>query len=142
MKKNLFYLICLSALLCLFAACSKDNKDEPEIPRGPIPFFELVGEKPYEWGITLEINGEAQPLSIFAHSNMEDVWVQTSIDAPWVEYKEMIRRPEKEEIEFVFNIYPNPSGTERTCYITLGSPPGTEEMWLIVPRTVTLNQTP
>ena len=25
MKKNLFYLICLSALLCLFAACSKDN---------------------------------------------------------------------------------------------------------------------
>lgn len=142
MKKNLFYLICLFALLCLFAACSKDNKDEPEIPRGPIPFFELVGEKPYECGITLEINGEAQPLSIFAHSNMEDVRVETSVEAVWIEYKEMIRRPEKEEIEFVFNIYPNPSGTERTGFILLASPRDTDEMWLITPRTVTINQAP
>ena len=139
MKKRLFYIISFTTLLCLFTACSKD-KDEPEAVQRIIPFFEWPNEAPYSTNMTCQINAEAQTLTVVAHSNMDNVRVDQSIDAVWIEFKEMIKKPEVEQIEFVFNIYPNISGAERTGYVSFGSPLGTEAIWTVISRLLTVIQ--
>ena len=139
MKKPLFFIISLTTLLCLFTACSKD-KDEPESVQRVIPFFEWPNEEPFVYNMTCQINAEAQTLTVVAHSNMDKVELNYSVDAVWIEFKEMIKKPEVEQIEFVFNIYPNISGSERTGYVFFSYPPGTEEHLLIYTRSLTVIQ--
>lgn len=134
MKKVLLYIIGITTLLCLFASCSKD-KDEPDAPpQRIIPYFKWPDEAPNNTNLTCQINAEAQTLTVVAHSNMDDVRVDQSIDAVWIELKEMIKKPEVEQIEFVFNIYPNISGEERTGYVSFGSPFGTEADRAVIAR--------
>ena len=142
MKKNCFYLISLFVSLCFFVSCSK-SKDEPEeAQRGPIPIFKIVGEKPYEWGITYRLNADAQTLSVVANSNTAELRVESPLNEVWIEYKEMIWNPEAEQIEFLFQIYPNPSESEREGHIIIASPLGTVPHLSIVPRTITIIQAP
>ena len=142
MKKNCFYLIGIVVSLCLFASCSK-SKDEPEEMRKDlIPIFEIVGEKPYEWGITYRLNADGQTLSVVANSNTAELRVENLFYDVWIEYKEMKWNPEAEQIEFLFYIYPNPSGSEREGHIIIASPEGTVPYLSIVPRTITIIQAP
>lgn len=139
MNKNICYYISIAILLSVFASCSKDEKDEPEVPVNPIPFLEITSGEPYPNGSTIKINGEAQTLSVFAHSNMKEVRVEV-VETVWVEYKEMIRKTETDEIEFVFEIFPNPLDTERTGYIAISSPFGTSPVLTLEPKSITIVQ--
>lgn len=139
MKKNCFYLISLIVSLCLFASCSKNKDEEPEVKRF-IPFFELEGEDLYYSNIEYKLNADVQTLTIVAHSNMEEVRVETNYEAFWIHYKEMIKKPESEQLEFVFDIEANATDSERVGYVSLGSPLGTDPTWAIIPRLVIVTQ--
>ena len=138
--KHILYLFSCAAMLCIFAACSKD-KDEPVTPdRDPIPYFKWPNEKPNNYNVEFHISADTQTLSIVAFTNMKEVRIEHNDEAVWIEYKDMIRKPEVEQVEFLFNIYSNPSDEERTGYIVFGSPTGTDSQWAITPRLATVIQ--
>ena len=126
-------------MLCIFTACSKD-KDEPKYIERIIPYFNLEGEKPYTNGIIIELSAEEQTLSVLADSNTPDVKVTIPPVYVWVEYKDMIWKPEEQKIEFVFKIYPNPTDRERVGGIIISSTDSTDPYMSITPRTITLKQ--
>ena len=139
MKKNCFYLIGIVVSLCLFASCSK-SKDEPEQPYVvPNHLFELVGEEPNK-NLTFDLNADAQVLTIVAHSDMSEFRVETGIDDFWIHYKGLVKKPEIEQVEFVFDIEANTTEAERVGYIYIGCPPEMDPMWGFYTKVIIVNQ--
>ena len=143
MKKNCFYLISLFVSLCLFVSCSK-SEDEPEVPSGySIPVFELVDEDYWYHSVTYELNADAQTLVIVANSNMDEVRVETFFigdDIAWLNYKEMVKKPEVRQLEFIFDIEANAKSTTREADLFFASPKDTDPVYQIHSRTVIVTQ--
>ncbi|MCR4765110.1 MAG: hypothetical protein K5856_02920 [Bacteroidaceae bacterium] len=142
--KKLFYhlLLCFiaSTFFCVsFSSCKDDNKDEPE-PSYVIPYFKLKGEKQWEYSVQYKVDAEAQTLSVVAYSNMDDVKIHFSDTAVWITMNEIVKHPESEQVEFIFDILANPQEAERIGYVIFSSPAGTDPIRTITPHSVEIVQ--
>lgn len=132
--KCILLLLSISVIAILFVSCSK-SKDEPEPEPIPWPYLMLDKRE-------FVIDSEAQTLIVPGKTNMKEVRVETSIGCDWVVYREIVRKADSEDVEFVFDVKGNDLGADRVEYVAFSSPldDGTENQRRIEPEIIQITQ--
>jgi len=86
------------------------------------------------------VNAEAQTLIVPARTNMKEVSVEIGIGCNWIIYKDMVRKSDSDDAEFIFDINANVSEQERRGIAVFSSPLGEERP--VTPCNIMVTQSP